>query len=145
MKRAKEIWYLCRRYTAKEALDMGLINCVVPQAELESTTLEWCRQILQHSPLALRCLKSALNADCDGQTDEGCPACRGTGYYGRTAMYEVLPVNDKIVRLINQRTDTKEIMKVARLDGMMTLREVAVRKLAQGITTFEEVIRVTSE
>jgi general secretion pathway protein E len=76
---------------------------------------------------------------------EGCPVCRGTGYFGRTAIYEVLPVNDKIVRLINQQADTKEIMKVARLDGMMTLREVAVRKLAQGITTFEEVVRVTTE
>ncbi len=76
---------------------------------------------------------------------EGCPACRGTGYLGRSAVYEVMPVNDKIVRLINTRGDSKEIMKVARLDGMMTLREVAIKKLAQGITTFEEVIRVTSE
>ncbi len=47
---------------------MGLVNCVVPQEELEATTLEWCRQILRHSPLAIRCLKSAFNADCDGQT-----------------------------------------------------------------------------
>ena len=76
---------------------------------------------------------------------EGCPACRGTGYFGRSALYEMLPVNEKIIRLINQRADTKEIMKVARLDGMMTLREVAVRKLAQGVTTFEEVVRVTTE
>ena len=51
----------------------------------------------------------------------------------------------KIVRMINQRADTKEIMKIARLDGMMTLREVAIKKLAQGVTTFEEVVRVTSE
>jgi general secretion pathway protein E len=76
---------------------------------------------------------------------EGCPACRGTGYYGRTAIYEVLPINDKIVRLINERADSKEIMKVARLDGMLTLREVAIKKLAQGVTSFEEIIRVTSE
>ena len=67
-KKAREIWFLCKQYSAKEALEMGLVNCVVPQIELESTTLAWCRQILKHSPLALRCLKSALNADCDGQT-----------------------------------------------------------------------------
>ncbi len=67
-KKAREIWYLCRKYTAQEALDMGLVNCVVPYEELESTTLQWCHEILQHSPLAIRCLKSAFNADCDGQT-----------------------------------------------------------------------------
>ncbi|MBS4168894.1 1,4-dihydroxy-2-naphthoyl-CoA synthase [Parachlamydia sp. AcF125] len=66
-KKAREIWYLCRQYDAQQALDMGLVNCVVPYEELEKVTLEWCREILQHSPLALRCLKSALNADCDGQ------------------------------------------------------------------------------
>jgi naphthoate synthase len=66
-KKAREIWYLCRQYSAEQALDMGLINCVVPLAELENETLTWCREILQHSPLALRCLKACLNADCDGQ------------------------------------------------------------------------------
>ncbi len=66
-KKAREIWFLCKQYSAIEALDMGLVNTVVPLKELEKTTLEWCNQILKHSPLALRCLKSALNADCDGQ------------------------------------------------------------------------------
>ena len=66
-KKAREIWFLCRQYTAQEALDMGLINCVVPYKDLEETTISWCQEILKHSPLALRCLKSALNADCDGQ------------------------------------------------------------------------------
>lgn len=66
-KKAREIWYLCRQYDAQEALDMGLINCVVPLEKLEEETLKWCRDILQHSPLALRCLKACLNADCDGQ------------------------------------------------------------------------------
>lgn len=66
-KKAREIWFLCRQYSAQEALDMGLVNTVVPLEELEDTTLEWCREMLQHSPLALRCLKSAMNADCDGQ------------------------------------------------------------------------------
>jgi len=66
-KKAREIWYLCRQYNAQEALDMGLVNKVVPLADLETETLQWCREMLQHSPLALRCLKAALNADCDGQ------------------------------------------------------------------------------
>jgi naphthoate synthase len=66
-KKAREIWYLCRQYGAQEALDMGLVNAVVPYEKLEKETLKWAREMLQHSPLALRCLKSALNADCDGQ------------------------------------------------------------------------------
>ncbi len=66
-KKAREIWFLCRQYNAQQALDMGLVNAVVPYAELEATTVQWCREILQNSPLAIRCLKSALNADCDGQ------------------------------------------------------------------------------
>ncbi len=66
-KKAREIWYLCRQYDAQQALDMGLVNTVVPLAQLEEETVKWCHEILEHSPLALRCLKSALNADCDGQ------------------------------------------------------------------------------
>ena len=66
-KKAREIWFLCRQYDAKEALAMGLVNKVVPYAQLEGETLKWCREILAHSPIAIRCLKAALNADCDGQ------------------------------------------------------------------------------
>jgi len=66
-KKAREIWFLCRQYDAAQALEMGLVNTVVPLAKLEEETLQWCREMLAHSPLALRCLKSALNADCDGQ------------------------------------------------------------------------------
>ncbi len=66
-KKAREIWFLCRQYSASEALDMGLVNSVVPLAELENEALKWSREMLQHSPLALRCIKSAMNADCDGQ------------------------------------------------------------------------------
>jgi naphthoate synthase len=66
-KKAREIWYLCRQYDAQQALDMGLVNAVVPLADLEMETLKWCREMLAHSPIALRCLKAALNADCDGQ------------------------------------------------------------------------------
>jgi naphthoate synthase len=66
-KKAREIWYLCRQYDAKQALDMGLINTVVPLKNLEEETVKWCREILANSPTALRCLKAAMNADCDGQ------------------------------------------------------------------------------
>ncbi len=66
-KKAREIWYLCRQYNAEQALEMGLVNTVVPLADLEKETVQWCREMLQHSPIALRCLKAALNADCDGQ------------------------------------------------------------------------------
>ncbi|HEV8244333.1 MAG TPA: 1,4-dihydroxy-2-naphthoyl-CoA synthase [Polyangiaceae bacterium] len=66
-KKAREIWFLCRQYDAKQALEMGLVNAVVPYERLEAETVQWCREMLQNSPLALRCLKSALNADCDGQ------------------------------------------------------------------------------
>lgn len=66
-KKAREIWYLCRQYDAQQALDMGLVNTVVPLEKLEAETLQWCREMLEHSPMALRCIKSCLNADCDGQ------------------------------------------------------------------------------
>ena len=66
-KKAREIWFLCRQYSAAEALAMGLVNKVVPLKHLEKETLQWAKEILKHSPMALRCLKMALNADCDGQ------------------------------------------------------------------------------
>lgn len=65
-KKAREIWYLCRQYGAQEALDMGLVNTVVPLERLEQETVAWCREILEKSPLALRCLKASFNADTDG-------------------------------------------------------------------------------
>jgi len=68
-KKAREIWFLCRQYDAKQALDMGLVNTVVPLDRLEEETLQWCREMLALSPMALRCLKAAMNADCDGQID----------------------------------------------------------------------------
>ena len=66
-KRAREIWYLCKMYNAEQALDWGLVNKVVKQSNLEQETVVWCREILEKSPLALRMIKGALNADCDGQ------------------------------------------------------------------------------
>ena len=66
-KKARELWYLCKQYTAEEALDMGLVNKVVPYESLEQEGVEWAHKILEHSPLAIRCLKSSFNADIDGQ------------------------------------------------------------------------------
>jgi naphthoate synthase len=66
-KKAREIWYLCEQYDAEEALAMGLVNRVVPLRELEATAVAWGRRILRHSPLAIRCLKAAFNAELDGQ------------------------------------------------------------------------------
>jgi len=65
-KKAREIWFLCRQYDAQEALDMGLVNTVVPVSELEAETVQWCREMLRHSPMALRLLKAGLNAADDG-------------------------------------------------------------------------------
>ena len=66
-KKAREIWFLCRQYDARQALEMGLVNTVVPLGQLEEETIQWCREMLRMSPIALRCLKAAMNADCDGQ------------------------------------------------------------------------------
>ena len=66
-KKAREIWFLCEQYTAREALDMGLVNKVVPLKDLEDTTVEWAKKIMQHSPISLRMIKAGLNAELDGQ------------------------------------------------------------------------------
>ena len=66
-KKAREIWFLCRQYNAQQALDMGMVNCVVPLERLEEETVEWCREILANSPMAIACIKAAMNADEDGQ------------------------------------------------------------------------------
>ena len=66
-KKAREIWFLCRPYDAEQALQMGLVNTVVPLAALERETVQWCREILMNSNIAIRMLKAGLNADCDGQ------------------------------------------------------------------------------
>lgn len=67
MKKAKEIWFLCRQYDAQQALEMGLINTVVPLAKLEAETVQWCKEMLALSPMSLRCLKAAFNAETDGE------------------------------------------------------------------------------
>lgn len=76
---------------------------------------------------------------------EGCVRCRNTGLYGRTGIFEMLDVSTKIRKMVQERADAKEIKKVAQLDGMTPLRQAAIRKLAQGQTTYEEVFRVTAD
>lgn len=66
-KKAREIWFLCRQYSAQQALDMGLVNTVIPVEQLEAEGIQWAQEILEKSPIAIRCLKAAFNADCDGQ------------------------------------------------------------------------------
>ena len=66
-KKAREIWFLCRQYNVQQALDMGMVNCVVPLERLEEETVKWCREILANSPMAIACIKAAMNADEDGQ------------------------------------------------------------------------------
>lgn len=100
-KKAREIWFLCRQYSAQEALAMGLVNAVVPVEALETEGIRWAREILNHSPLAIRCLKAAFNADCDGQA--GLQELAGNAtllYYltqesteGKTAFLEKRPPN----------------------------------------------------
>lgn len=100
-KKAREIWFLCRQYSAQEALEMGLVNTVVPYEQLETETIAWCREILTKSPIAIRCLKAALNADCDGQTGLQELAGNATmlfymteeGQEGRNAFVEKRPPN----------------------------------------------------
>lgn len=100
-KKAREIWFLCRQYNAQEALDMGLVNTVVSYADLEKETIHWCREMLRNSPMALRCLKAALNADCDGQAGLQELAgnatmlfyMTGEGQEGRNAFNEKRPPN----------------------------------------------------
>jgi general secretion pathway protein E len=76
---------------------------------------------------------------------EGCVRCRNTGLYGRTGIFEIMDVSSKIRKMIGEGKESKEILKAATLDGMTTLRQAAIRKLAQGVTTYEEVFRVTSD
>jgi general secretion pathway protein E len=90
-------------------------------------------------------LSSELNQKIMVKYGEGCAQCRGTGYLGRTGIFEVMEVNDKIRPLITEKADSEFIKRTAIADGMVTLREGAVRKLLNGETTFDEVIRVTGE
>lgn len=84
-RKAREIWFLCRQYGAAEALQMGLVNAVVPLAELEAEGIRWSREVLQHSPTAIRCLKAAFNAETDGLAGIQELAGQATHLFYRTA------------------------------------------------------------
>jgi naphthoate synthase len=84
-RKAREIWFLCRRYDAQEALAMGLVNTVVPLASLEAEGVAWARQVLRHSPTAIRCLKAAFNAETDGMAGLQELAGQATHLFYRTA------------------------------------------------------------
>jgi naphthoate synthase len=85
LKKAKEIWLLCRQYDARQALDMGLVNTVVPLELLEEETVQWCREMLQLSPMALRMIKAGFNADTDGLAGIQELAGNATGLFYQTA------------------------------------------------------------
>ncbi len=85
LKKAKEIWFLCRQYTAWQALEMGLVNAVVPLHHLQEETVSWCEEMLQMSPMALRMLKAAFNADTDGLAGIQELAGNATGLFYMTA------------------------------------------------------------
>ena len=76
---------------------------------------------------------------------EGCAECRHTGLFGRSGVFEVLDVGRRVRGLINEGADANEIARAARVEGMETLRESALRKLADGVTTFEEIVRLTAD
>jgi naphthoate synthase len=101
LKKAKEIWFLCRQYDARQALEMGLVNAVVPLAQLERETVQWCREMLRLSPMALRVLKAGFNADTDGMAGIQELAGNATALFymteeaqeGRNAFLEKRPVD----------------------------------------------------
>ncbi|WP_255001344.1 1,4-dihydroxy-2-naphthoyl-CoA synthase [Cyanobium sp. Alchichica 3B3-8F6] len=84
-RKAREIWFLCRQYGAQQALEMGLVNAVVPLAELEAEGVRWALEVLQHSPTAIRCLKAAFNAETDGLAGIQELAGQATHLFYRTA------------------------------------------------------------
>ena len=101
-------------------------------------------ELLHEEALAVG-LASGKNRRIVIKYGEGCPQCRGTGYLGRTGIFEVMEVNEKIRSVIREKADADLIGKAAIADGMVVLREAAVRKMLIGETTFDEVIRVTGE
>jgi naphthoate synthase len=84
-RKAREIWFLCRRYSAEEALAMGLVNRVVPLEQLQEEGVAWAREVLRHSPTAIRCLKAAFNAETDGMAGLQELAGQATHLFYRTA------------------------------------------------------------
>jgi general secretion pathway protein E len=110
-----------------------------------------CRHCSEELPLSEDQAKALGLGEVDGaepitvRSGMGCNHCRQTGYRGRDGVYEILPITDRIRKLIGHKADSVAILEQARREGLTTLREAAIRKLAEGVTSFEEVIRVTSD
>ena len=97
-KKAREIWFLCRQYDAQEALDMGLVNTVVPVAELEAETVSWAREMLRHSPMALRLLKAGLNAAAIALCSHGADSSASYSRNGENSPHPNSPLNSATSR-----------------------------------------------
>ena len=135
-------------------LDLGVPAYLISSALVGIMAQRLVRKICKHCVKTHELLPEeaqAVGLSADGQRriqvnyGAGCAQCRGTGYAGRTGIYEVMEVNEKIRELLQEKTDTDAVKKAAIADGMVVLRESAVKKMLDGVTTFDEVIRVTGE
>jgi general secretion pathway protein E len=135
-------------------LDLGLPAYLIASTVIGIMAQRLLRKVCRHCERAYQLLPeeaAAVGLASDAgkplmvKYGEGCVHCRGTGYLGRTGIYEVMEVNEKIRPLITEKADAEFIKRTAMADGMMPLREGAVRKMLAGETTFDEVIRVTGE
>ena len=135
-------------------LDLGVLPfllssvCVgVVAQRLVRTICKNCKvdTILTREQVLKLDIKGAEGRNLKVSYGEGCPKCRGTGYTGRTGVFEVMPVNDKIRHLIVEQASAEEIKREALSEGMVTLRDYAIKKMAMGLTTYDEVLRVTTE
>jgi general secretion pathway protein E len=135
-------------------LDLGVAPYLISSTVIGVMAQRLVRKICTHCEKVYHLLPEeaeAVGLDPSGDNGitvkygEGCPQCRGTGYQGRTGIFEIMEVNERIRSIIREKTDAEQIRKAAVSDGMTVLREAAVRKMLNGETTFDEVIRVTGE
>jgi type II secretory ATPase GspE/PulE/Tfp pilus assembly ATPase PilB-like protein len=135
-------------------LDLGVAPYLISSTVIGVMAQRLVRKICTHCEKGYHLLPEeaeAVGLDSSGvngiavKYGEGCPQCRGTGYQGRTGIFEIMEVNERIRSIIREKTDAEQIRKAAVSDGMTVLREAAVRKMLKGETTFDEVIRVTGE
>ena len=135
-------------------LDLGVLPFLLSSVLVGVVAQRLVRRICQHCTvdavlteeqiLALR-IHGARGRRLKVRHGEGCVRCRHTGYKGRTGLFEVMPITPRIVRLIDERAASQDIKREALNDGMLTLREYGIKKIAQGETTFEEVVALTDE
>ena len=135
-------------------LDLGVPSYLISSTLIGVMAQRLVRKICKHCektnqllPEEAQAVGLALSKDrkIEVKYGEGCPQCRGTGYMGRSGVFEVMEMNDRIRAIIRDKADTELIRKVNLADGMVGLREAAVQKMLKGETTFDEVIRVTGE